>query len=86
MKTKRYTGRRLQAARQRLFQRQPLCVVCQSRGKVAAAVHRDHVIALVNGGTDTEDNTQALCAECHREKTAADLGTTYRPPTPLSGW
>lgn len=85
-KQKRTTGRALQAARRRLFQRQPLCVICESRGRIAAAVHRDHVVALANGGEDNDANTQALCEECHREKTAADLGQTYRPPTPVAGW
>jgi 5-methylcytosine-specific restriction protein A len=29
----------------------------------------DHVLALYLGGTDTFDNLQALCPNCHRQKT-----------------
>ena len=60
--------------------------MCEQRGKVTAATQRDHIVALAKGGEDTEANTQALCDECHREKTAEDLGQTYRPPTPTTGW
>lgn len=83
---KRTTGRKLQASRHRLFSKSPLCVMCQKRGKVTPAKHRDHIVALANGGKDTDDNVQALCLECHREKTASDLGVNYRPPTPVTGW
>lgn len=83
---RRIRGRKLQALRRRLLTEQPLCVACQKHGRIRAAEHRDHILALANGGKDVESNTQALCAECHREKTAADLGKTYRPPTPSSGW
>jgi len=75
--TRRMRGRRLQAERRRLFQAQPLCVECERLGKVRVATQRDHVIALCNGGEDTPANTQALCAEHHRTKTASDRG--YRP-------
>ena len=83
---KRVRGRKLQASRYRLLSTTPLCVMCSERGVITAAVHRDHVVALVNGGQDVDSNTQALCAECHREKTAKDLGQVYRRPTPISGW
>ena len=29
----------------------------------------DHIVPLWKGGEDTEDNLQALCPACHREKT-----------------
>jgi len=32
----------------------------------------DHVVALVDGGTDHLDNLQVLCKACHREKSAID--------------
>ena len=30
----------------------------------------DHIIELAIGGTNTIDNVQPLCRECHKEKTA----------------
>ena len=70
----RITGRRLQERRARLFARNPLCVHCQAKGIVRPWVHADHIIALDNGGPDTEANLQGLCAECHKAKTRADMG------------
>jgi 5-methylcytosine-specific restriction endonuclease McrA len=32
----------------------------------------DHIISLGAGGTNASANLQALCANCHNEKTAAD--------------
>lgn len=65
---KRITGRRLQAMRAALFQRQPLCERCERHGIVKPATQRDHRVPLGEGGTDTVDNEQALCDECHEAK------------------
>lgn len=43
------------------------CNVCQSL--LAATFDVDHVVALHRGGADHIDNCQALCCECHRQKT-----------------
>ena len=64
----RMRGRQLQRARDRLFNAQPLCVECLKRGIERAATQRDHVVPLAEGGTDTDDNTQALCDQCHEIK------------------
>jgi 5-methylcytosine-specific restriction protein A len=69
---KRMTGRKLQAARAALFQRNPLCVMCQAKGIVRLAQHRDHIVPLSEGGLDVEDNTQGLCTECHDGKSLAE--------------
>jgi 5-methylcytosine-specific restriction protein A len=63
-----------------------LCVACQAKGKITPGAEIDHKVALVNGGDDNPDNLQTLCKECHREKTAQDTGTTYRPEIGLDGW
>jgi 5-methylcytosine-specific restriction enzyme A len=70
----RIRGRRLQEIRDAHFRLYPLCVECEKRGIVRLATQLDHVVALVNGGTDTPDNRQGLCDPCHAIKTAADLG------------
>ena len=40
----------------------------------------DHIKPKANGGTDDEDNLQALCVACHRVKTAkeSNKGHTYK--------
>lgn len=35
----------------------------------------DHIIALVNGGANSEDNLQCLCQWCHAAKTTADVAS-----------
>jgi len=75
----RIRGRKLQRLIKQLFDRQPLCVVCQAAGRVTVATIRDHVINLAApGATDTEDNVQAICDACHAAKTAAEAARGRR--------
>lgn len=73
---RRMTGRALQERRLRIWSRNPHCAAC---GRLVA-MHEfelDHKVALVNGGTDTDENCQVLCIGpngCHHRKTQADLG------------
>lgn len=41
-------------------------------GRVTQATTPDHIIPLATGGTDTDDNIQCLCFECHAIKTAGE--------------
>jgi 5-methylcytosine-specific restriction enzyme A len=85
---KRRSGGWLQEERKRLFRENPLCVACERVGLVTAATERDHIIPLADGGSDTAENTQQLCNECHRKKSAdehrrrvggrCDLDRTHR--------
>ena len=68
----RITGRRLQDRRLRLWARDPRCASCRKLTDFNA-FHLDHVVALVNGGPDTDENCQVLCIECHKTKTSSDL-------------
>jgi 5-methylcytosine-specific restriction enzyme A len=70
--TKRITGRRLQAMRESLFRRHPLCAECTKLGKVVLATQRDHVIPLAEGGLDDTTNEQGLCDACHEAKSLAE--------------
>lgn len=36
---------------------------------LARATEVDHVVPKFEGGTDSDDNLQAICTPCHREKT-----------------
>ncbi|HZC81646.1 MAG TPA: HNH endonuclease signature motif containing protein [Nitrospiraceae bacterium] len=61
-------------ARLRFLREHPLCVTCLKEGIVKPATDVDHVIP--HGGTERlfwdEENWQALCHECHSQKTAMD--------------
>ena len=75
--TPRMTGRRLQAARAKLFSEHPLCAACRLAGKSTEATERDHIIPLCNGGADDESNVQALCADCHAVKSKAESASGF---------
>ena len=76
---KRLRGRTLQALRLRYFSSNSLCAHCLANGLTRAATELDHVVALVNGGDNSEDNYQGLCKSCHADKTRTDLG--FKPLT-----
>lgn len=82
----RLRGRAAVERRRRFLYCNPLCVECQRQGRVKAATVPDHIVALVNGGEDAEENLQSLCAECHRTKTAKDLGHRVKPTIGVDGW
>ena len=84
--TKRIRGRQLQTLRRRLFLINPLCVLCERAGRLSVASELDHIVALVNGGGNEEENLQGLCASCHVDKTAVDLGQRVKPVIGLDGW
>lgn len=70
----RLRGRRAVERRRRFLSVYPLCRQCEARGYVTPATEVDHIVALTNGGADTEANLQSLCSECHSDKTRSDLG------------
>ena len=49
------------------------CFKCTNMivGKLLPAY--DHIIPLIMGGANAEDNIQLLCTECHKVKTAVDV-------------
>lgn len=80
-RVKRIRGLTLQKRRRRLFVRQPLCVACLAKqpSVTRLADERDHRVPLHQGGTEREDNEQALCSECHLEKSKTERGQRYKP-------
>lgn len=67
------TGRAWRRIRHRIMSRDcGLCQACQRAGKLALATEVDHKLPVWDGGTDEEHNLEALCAPCHRVKTAAE--------------
>lgn len=74
----RLRGRKLQNLRRIVLGVNPLCVACQAKGKVSLATDMDHIKPLHKGGTDDLDNLQGLCSDCHKVKTADDMGLSQR--------
>lgn len=69
--------------RERILQRDNyLCQVCLAEGRLEAlvvgnprhplAAHVDHKIPKAQGGTDDDDNLQAISRRCHERKTARE--------------
>ena len=83
----RTRGNRWMAIRTRIIGRDGgLCVVCRARGHIQPAHEVDHIIPLVDGGTDDADNLQAICHECHAIKTARESGHKPRVRIGVDGW
>lgn len=69
----RMTGRRLQARRLRIWSKDPHCADCGNLTRYPDGFELDHEVALVNGGTDTDDNCKVRCLPCHEAKTQRDM-------------
>jgi 5-methylcytosine-specific restriction protein A len=63
----------------------PLCVMCLIKKRVSPATELDHIVALMHGGGE-QDNYQALCHDCHQDKTSRDKGHAVRANTGIDGW
>lgn len=87
-KSQRITGTALQKIRAHHFRLHPLCVHCLSKTPplFRAATELDHIVPLSRSGTDTADNRQGLCRECHDIKTRADFGWRQKIKTGPDGW
>lgn len=75
----RLRGRALQARRLRKWT--AALGACEKCGTLTAypdGFQLDHIVALVNDGDDSEEQTQVLCLVCHDKKTLADLGLNER--------
>ena len=54
----------------------PLCEVCLSKGIAVESELVHHKIPIAEGGTNAEDNLQALCNSCH-SKIHAERGDRW---------
>jgi 5-methylcytosine-specific restriction protein A len=61
---KRY-GRTWKQIRSAFLASHPLCEMCIEEGRLTPATLVHHKRKLTDGGTNDEDNLQALCLECH---------------------
>lgn len=66
-------GWRWQQTRKRILRRDVgLCQVCKAAGRLRPATAVDHIVPKEEGGTDDDDNLQAICAACHTAKTGRE--------------
>lgn len=49
-----------------------LCQPCLTTGRPTLATEVDHVTPKAKGGTDDDENLQAICHDCHVVKTEAE--------------
>lgn len=82
----RLRGRKAVAQRLRRLHNEPLCRHCLAKDIIQAADEIDHIIPLDQGGEDIDSNTQALCSEHHKIKTAKDMGYRKRATIGLDGF
>ena len=77
--------------RARVLQRDGhLCQPCKAKGRPTPATQVDHIMPKAKGGTEDDDNLQAICCDCHDAKTkiesAEAQGRKVRPKIGLDGW
>lgn len=71
--TKRGYGYKWQKTRVRILRRDNgLCQPCKRKGIMVPATEVDHIVRKAIGGTDDDENLQAICGDCHKEKTARE--------------
>lgn len=59
--------------RKRIMERDAgLCQECSRRGHVTLAYAVDHIVCKAEGGTDDDNNLEAICKPCHVRKTAEE--------------
>ncbi|MBF8766024.1 HNH endonuclease [Pseudomonas putida] len=71
--TERGYGHAWRLKRERILKRDDyLCRQCAQAGRVAEATEVDHIVNKAAGGSDADENLQALCEKCHKAKTAGE--------------
>ena len=61
--------RRWRKIREIFLMAHPLCDECRRVGRLTPATEVHHIIAVQDGGSDADENLQALCKPCHSKKT-----------------
>lgn len=73
-------GRPWRRLRQRVLERdRHLCQPCQRTGRATPANEVDHIVNVAEGGTDSDDNLEAICGPCHKAKTASEAQRARQP-------
>lgn len=73
---------RWQLVRERILRRDCglcQCHRCRESGALKLASEVDHIVPVHKGGSDSDDNLQAINVECHKHKTAIEQGKRRKP-------
>ena len=64
------------------------CQPCRRAGRDTLAKEVDHIIPKSKGGNDRLSNLQAICRDCHAEKTAREgvEASNTKPEIGEDGW
>lgn len=66
-------GRPWRRKRERILKRDGyLCQPCKRRDTLTLAKEVDHIVPVAEGGTDEDDNLEAICKPCHQCKTQGE--------------
>jgi 5-methylcytosine-specific restriction protein A len=94
-RTPRLRGRAAVEQRKRRMKRtHGLCERClglgrwvgKGLGRVTAAKVVNHIIALIHGGSDEDENTENLCRDCDLIVTAEQFGHKVKRRIATDGW
>ena len=79
--------------RLRLSSAERILIACQQEYKcnhckklLPATWEADHILALMNGGSNSFDNFQILCPNCHAAKTQAEMIQRAKDRAEEFGW
>ena len=68
-----YNSRQWRKLRLMILERDPLCKMCEKRGKIITANVVDHTEPINKGGDKLNtNNLQGLCTRCHNSKSARE--------------
>lgn len=86
-RTERLRGRAGVKQRDRRLRRTNyLCEDCLAEGRTTLATIVDHIIPLIHGGEDTDENTRNLCDDHNRKRTAEQFGFKEKVEIGEDGW
>lgn len=82
----RITGYAWMKIREQVLRLEPICYICKAKGKITLATEVDHVVALINGGSNELSNLRGICTSDHVAKTRKDMGWNDKPEIGNDGW
>ena len=82
----RLSGRALKMRNDRIKLRDQY--TCKGCGRICRPdeLQVDHITMLAAGGTESDDNLQSLCEQCHEVKSLRERGARPRQAVGLDGW